>query len=147
MLPTISIYLTSILGAFLTFVVSTKYKQGPVRASALLTLIVAGFCFLFPELFSEDITKQIPLVFFGASFVGMTSEKLTRNYTSIIFAGIIFGFIYTVSPTFFDGYGGALGTAACISILVTIGLNNLIRHSKVLKKKKILLKKISKPSS
>ncbi|WP_440066324.1 hypothetical protein [Tenacibaculum discolor] len=77
----------------------------------------------------------------------MTSKKLTRNYTSIVFAGVVFGFIYTVSPTFFNGYGGALGTAACISILVTIGLNNLIRHSKALKKKKALLKKVSKTSS
>ncbi|MEY8862130.1 hypothetical protein [Tenacibaculum singaporense] len=147
MLTILPIYLTSVLGAFLTFLVSTKYKQGPVRASALLTLIVAGFCFLFPQVFSESVTKQIPWTFFGASFVGMTSSKLTRNYTSIVFAGIIFGFIYTVSPTFFNGYGGALGTAACISILVIIGLNNLIRHSKVSKKKKILLQKISKTSS
>ncbi|GFD75204.1 hypothetical protein ACXIHB_03310 [Tenacibaculum sp. IMCC1] len=142
MLTTISIYLTSILGAFLTFLVSTKYKQGPVRASALLTLFVASTCSLFSELFSEDIANQIPWVFFGASFVGMTSSKLTRNYTSIIFAGIVFGFIYTVSPTFFNGYGGALGTAACISILVVIGINNLIRLLKALKKKKNLLKKL-----
>ena len=142
MLTTISIYLTSILGAFLTFLVSTKYKQGPVRASALLTLFVASTCSLFSELFSEDIANQIPWVFFGASFVGMTSSKLTRNYTSIIFAGIVFGFIYTVSPTFFNGYGGALGTAACISILVVIGINNLIRLLKALKKKKGLLKKL-----
>nr|BFF37843.1 hypothetical protein BACT7_27050 [Tenacibaculum mesophilum] len=142
MLTTISIYLTSILGAFLTFLVSTKYKQGPVRASALLTLFVASTCSLFSELFSEDIANQIPWVFFGASFVGMTSSKLTRNYTSIIFAGIVFGFIYTVSPTFFNGYGGALGTAACISILVVIGMNNLIRLLKALKKKKNLLKKL-----
>ena len=142
MLTTISIYITSILGAFLTFLVSTKYKQGPVRASALLTLIVAGVCFLFPELFSEDITNQIPWVFFGASFVGMTSSKLTRNYISIIFGGVIFGFIYTVSPDFFSGYGGALGTAACISILVVIGINNLIRLSIASKKKKKLLKKV-----
>ncbi|WP_206197809.1 hypothetical protein [Tenacibaculum singaporense] len=143
MLTILPIYLTSVLGAFLTFLVSTKYKQGPVRASALLTLFVASTC----SLFSEDIANQIPWVFFGASFVGMTSSKLTRNYTSIVFAGIIFGFIYTVSPTFFNGYGGALGTAACISILVIIGLNNLIRHSKISKKKKILLQKISKTSS
>ncbi|WP_299002256.1 hypothetical protein [uncultured Tenacibaculum sp.] len=142
MLTTLSIYLTSILGAFLTFLVSTKYKQGPVRASALLTLIVAGVCFFFPELFPKDITNQIPWVFFGASFVGMTSGKLTRNYISIIFAGIVFGFIYTVSPDFFNGYGGALGTAACISILVVIGINNLIRLSKASKKKKKLLKKV-----
>ncbi|WP_417800635.1 hypothetical protein [Tenacibaculum sp.] len=143
MLTTISIYLTSTLGAFLTFLVSTKYKQGPVRASALLTLIVAGFCFLFPKMFSEDIINQIPWVFFGASFVGMTSGKLTRNYISIIFAGIVFGFVYTFSPDFFNGYGGALGTAACISILVVIGINHLIRLSKVSKKKKELLKKVS----
>lgn len=142
MLTTISIYLTSILGAFLTFLVSTKYKQGPVRASALLTLFVASTCSLFSKLFSEDIANQIPWVFFGASFVGMTSSKLTRNYTSIIFAGIVFGFIYTVSPTFFNGYGGALGTAACISILVVIGMNNLIRLLKASKKKKGLLKKL-----
>jgi len=142
MLTTISIYLTSILGAFLTFLVNTKYKQGPVRASALLTLIVAGVCFLFPKIFSEDIINQIPWVFFGSSFVGMTSGKLTRNYISIIFAGIVFGFIYTVSPDFFNGYGGALGTAACISILVVIGINNLIRLLKASKKKKRLLKKV-----
>ncbi|MGG6230736.1 hypothetical protein [Tenacibaculum sp. SDUM215027] len=147
MLTILPIYLTSIFGAFLTFLVSTKYKQGPVRASALLTLVVSGLLYLFPEIFPQNLTQQIPWVFFGASFVGMTSSKLTRNYTSIIFAGIVFGFIYTVSPTFFNGYGGALGTAACISILVIIGLNNLIRLSKASKKKKVLLKKVSKTYS
>ncbi|MDO6675030.1 hypothetical protein MK851_02970 [Tenacibaculum sp. 1B UA] len=142
MLTVLPIYLTSIFGAFLTFIVSTKYKQGPVRASALLTLVVSGLLYLFPEIFPQNLTQQIPWIFFGASFVGMTSSKLTRNYTSIIFAGIVFGFIYTVSPIFFNGYGGALGTAACISILVVIGVNNLIRLSKASKKKKNLLKKV-----
>lgn len=146
MLTILPIYLTSIFGAFLTFLVSTKYKQGPVRSSALLTLVVSGLLYLFPEIFPQNLTQQIPWVFFGASFVGMTSSKLTRNYTSIIFAGIVFGFIYTVSPTFFNGYGGALGTAACISILVVIGINNLIRLSKASKKKKNLLKKALKNS-
>ncbi|REH44476.1 hypothetical protein C7448_1118 [Tenacibaculum gallaicum] len=146
MITVLPIYLTSIFGAFLTFIVSTKYKQGPVRASALLTLVVSGLLYLFPEIFPQNLTQQTPWVFFGASFVGMTSSKLTRNYTSIIFAGIVFGFIYTVSPTFFNGYGGALGTAACISILVVIGINNLIRLSKALKKKKNLLKKALKNS-
>lgn len=146
MFTVLPIYLTSIFGAFLTFIVSTKYKQGPVRASALLTLVVSGLLYLFPEIFPQNLTQQIPWIFFGASFVGMTSSKLTRNYTSIIFAGIVFGFIYTVSPTFFNGYGGALGASSCISILVIIGINNVIRLLKVSKKKKNLLKKTLKNS-
>ena len=74
----ILIILASILGATLTFYVSEALKQGPVRASALLSLIIGLFFYYFPDILNVYLTKNIPLVFIGASFIGMASQKLSR---------------------------------------------------------------------
>lgn len=67
------IIVTGILGAWLTFFVSERLKQGPVRASAVLALIVGLFFYCFPELCNAYLTKNIPIVFIGTSFIGMVA--------------------------------------------------------------------------
>ena len=114
--------LTGILGASLTYYLNIKLKQGPVRSSALLALLVSGFFFLFPDFFSNYYSKNIPLVFIGASFIGMVSAHQINNYVGISIAGIIFSLIFMKTSKFFDGYGGALGTSACISLLVVLSI-------------------------
>lgn len=112
--------LTGVCGAMATYFVNTKLKQGPVRASALLTLVVAMFCYFFPELLSGYLTKNIPVVFIGSTFIGMVSAQKMSTYTGIAIAGLVFSAIYLNTSKFFDGYGGSLGTSACISILVML---------------------------
>ncbi|GLB50173.1 hypothetical protein [Neptunitalea lumnitzerae] len=116
---------TGIIGALATFYVNTTLKQGAVRASALLSFIVALFFYCFPTLLNETLTSKIPIVFIGASFIGMVSEKVVRNYLVIAVSGFIFTLIFLNTSTFFAGYGGALGTSACISLLTAMSISLL----------------------
>ncbi|MHA7944545.1 hypothetical protein ACJOV8_015820 [Formosa sp. 3Alg 14/1] len=114
--------MTGILGATLTFYVNEHLKQGAVRASALLTLIVSLFFYYFPEVLNPYLTQNIPTAFIGASFVGMVSSKAIIHYRWLIIAGIIFSIIYINKSMFFQGYGGALGTSAFIALLATMAI-------------------------
>lgn len=116
------ILIISILGVISTFYVSTKMDHGAVRASAGLSLIVGLFFYIFPELLSNFLTHNIPLAFMGASFVGMVSEKIINNYWVLTAAGIIFSILYLNTGSYFEGFGGALGTTASISVIVIMGL-------------------------
>ncbi|GLB51795.1 hypothetical protein NBRC110019_08340 [Neptunitalea chrysea] len=118
----IILIITGILGAVLTFYVNTHLKQGAVRASALLSFVVALFFYLFPEILNETLSQKIPIVFIGASFIGMVSHKVVNNYIIIAISGIIFSIIFLNTSAFFSGYGGALGTSACISLLTAMSI-------------------------
>lgn len=119
------------IGALLTYVVAHDLKQGAVRASAGLSLIVGLFFYGFPDLASSELTIEIPLVFFGASFVGMTGSHLVKNRLLILLGGLIFSGIYLAASEVFVGYGGKLGTAACISSLVVFGAGVLVERFRV----------------
>lgn len=112
--------ITAATAAILTFVVNERFKQGPVRSSAGLSLIVACFFYVFPSSLNTTLVKNIPVVFIGTSFIGMVSAKLLSSYLKIGIAGIIFCLIYLNTSVFFKGYGGALGTTASISLLVVL---------------------------
>ncbi|GEQ85420.1 hypothetical protein ULMS_09280 [Patiriisocius marinistellae] len=123
------IIITGVLGATLTFYVSKNLKQGAVRASALLSLAVGLFFYCFPELLNEYATTHIPIVFMGTSFIGMVSSKVQTNYIVLAVAGFLFSFIYLSKSNFFDGYGGAIGTLALISLLVIMAFSKIIPKS------------------
>ncbi|MDG1334290.1 MAG: hypothetical protein P8P74_18295 [Crocinitomicaceae bacterium] len=124
------LFITGGIGALLTFVVAHDLKQGVVRASAGLSLIVGLFFYAFPDLLSPELTLDIPLVFFGASFVGMTGSHLIQSKLLILMGGVIFSGVYLASSDVFVGLGGKLGTAACISSLIVFGVGVLISRFK-----------------
>ena len=124
-METLIIFISSIAGVLLTFHISTKMEHGAVRASAGLSLIVGLFFYIFPEALSTYLPHNIPLVFMGASFVGMVSEKIISNYWALILAGIVFSILYLHTGTYFEGFGGALGTTASISVIVIMGIGLL----------------------
>ncbi len=123
---TIILILVGALGAISTFYVSEQLKQGAVRASAALSLFVGSFFYFFPELFNSYLSQHIPLVFIGASFVGMVSKQVLSNYILLGIAGCLFGFIYTNSSDFFQGFGGGLGTSAFIALVATFGVFKIV---------------------
>jgi hypothetical protein len=110
------------IASTLTFFVNEVLKQGPVRSSSCLSLLVAGFFYFFPHSLDPYLVKNIPIVFIGGSFIGMVSAKLLSSYLKIGLAGVIFSLIYLNTSKFFNGYGGALGTSASISLLAVLGL-------------------------
>ncbi|CAM4248537.1 hypothetical protein [Gillisia hiemivivida] len=129
-METAIILITSILGVVLTFYVSTKMEHGEVRASAGLSLTVGIFFYLFPAILSPYLIHNIPLAFMGASFVGMVSEKIIHNYWVLALAGIMYSILYLNTGSYFEGFGGALGTTASISVIVIMGIGLLQKRFK-----------------
>ncbi len=126
---------TGIAGVILTFITGNLLQQGAVRASAGLSLLIALFFYFFPNLLSEYLTHHIPFVFFGASFVGMVSKNLVSTYWALGISGIIFSLIYINTGPYFEGFGGALGTTASISVIVILGI--IILQKKFFPKREI----------
>jgi len=124
------IIITGILGATLTYYVSDRLKQGPVRASATLSLIVGLFFYSLPNLLSPFLTESIPIVFIGATFIGMVSSKAKVNFLHMAIAGSLFGLLYINRSTYFDGYGGALGALAFIALLTIMVIVKLFVRKK-----------------
>jgi hypothetical protein len=105
----ISYYYSRNLGSVLTF---EKFEQS--AGSALLSLIV-GLFFYFQKYLM--LTHQKFHSFIGTSFIGMVSSK----FKGAIFVYCqLFSSIYINKSHFFQGFGGALGTLAFISLLTTI---------------------------
>ncbi|WP_299392053.1 hypothetical protein [uncultured Gelidibacter sp.] len=137
------IVIFGILGGILTFYASQQFKWSTVRSSALLSLVVALFFYWCPELLNAYLTKNIPVVFFGTSFIGMVSSKLKVGYFRLAVAGTIFSLIYMNKSHFFEGFGGALGALAFISLLATMGFYDLLlRNAKIKSSVMVLRKKI-----
>ncbi|QOW09758.1 hypothetical protein Q73A0000_04935 [Kaistella flava (ex Peng et al. 2021)] len=125
---------SGILGATLTFYVSEHYKLGPIRSSALLSVSVGLFFYCFPHLFNSYLTKNIPLVFMGTSFIGMVSSKSYGSYFRLAVAGTLFSTIYCNKSLFFEGFGGALGALAFISLLTVISISDLLSRKAKMKR-------------
>ncbi|ARS37438.1 hypothetical protein [Pontibacter actiniarum] len=122
---------TGAFAAVCTYFLNTSLRQGPVRSSAALSLLVGLLFHFFPHLLSPYLTANIPVVFIGASFIGMVSSGVVSRYYMIGTSGVLFSLIYMNTSSFFTGYGGGLGTAACISLLVTISLPFLNKKNKL----------------
>jgi hypothetical protein len=114
--------LVSFFGSVITFYVNEGLKQGPVRSSALLSLMVGLYFHFFPGMMDSYLVKNIPIVFIGASFIGMVSARLLANYLLIGLAGIIFCLIFLNTSQFFNGYGGGIGTASAIALLAVLSI-------------------------
>ena len=121
----------SFFSSIITFYVNENLKQGPVRSSAMLSLAVALFFYFSPNAMDSYLVKNIPIVFIGASFVGMVSARLLNNYLLIGIGGTIFCLIYLHTSKFFNGYGGALGTSASIALLAVLSIPIVGKHRKL----------------
>ena len=117
----IIITIVGVLGGVLTRFVSEELKQGPVRASALLTLLFGLLVYALTSGSGSYFAENAPLVFFGGTFVGMASVKVITNYFGIIISSLVFGCLYLLASSYFAGFGGSLGLMACVSDLVAIG--------------------------
>jgi len=118
------IVLFSIIGALFTYIVSIRFKEGPVMASGLIGLMAGAFL----PFFLGETGEMLAVVTFGASFVGMSASKKMPEETLMIFSGLVFGLIFIVSAPYFGGAGGKLGTTAFASVLSVYGLRHFLTH-------------------
>ncbi|MCX2480307.1 hypothetical protein OQY15_14495 [Pedobacter sp. MC2016-15] len=116
------LFAVSFISPIITFYVNEELRQGPVRASALLSLLVALLFYCFPNMLDSYLTKNIPVVFIGGSFIGMVSYRILSNYFLMGIAGLLFCLIYLNTSKFFTGYGGAVGTTSAIALLAVLSI-------------------------
>ncbi|WP_243735816.1 hypothetical protein [Christiangramia sabulilitoris] len=91
-------------------------RLGGVMASSAISVVAAGFFILFPKFAGNYLTTHIPSVVMGASFIGMATYKMITSSWVIALSGLLFPVIYLFSGSFFEGYGGSLGTSAAIAL-------------------------------
>jgi len=115
---------TTIIGVSFTFYLQHYFKLTAVFASTILRLIFAViFIYLIPS------HLDYVVVFFSASFIGMSSKERFPNFIFVILSGIILGFIYFIFVRYFNGLGGKLGLLALISVIITSGISKLFVKS------------------
>ncbi len=102
----------SLIGAISTFLLAKRNRFDGIRASTSLS-IIAYFVFYAAKLNVELYS----LVFFGSTFVGMSAPKRFGLYTQII-AALVFAVLFENLVPFINGYGGALGLSAFLSVCV-----------------------------
>ncbi len=123
----------AICGAWLTYHLNKNLKFGPVRASGFMAMLAGGFYQLNTWFWNMDLPKNIPFIVIGSSFIGMISSRKHFKNFNLFIAPILFTLIYHNISKEFKGFGGALGTAACISLVVTIYLRSLKPIKKLIK--------------
>ena len=131
MLQFVVLLLCSVSATLLTYEINIRFKQGPVRASALIALFVGGFFYFFPNLLPEFYTKNIPLYVIGGTFIGMVSSAVNISYISLILSPILFAVLLHYTSKVFNGFGGALGTTACIALMCTMAFPIITKNKKV----------------
>ncbi|MBN2540606.1 MAG: hypothetical protein JXB08_03670 [Bacilli bacterium] len=120
--------LTSVVGVALTFYFQHYFHVSAVFASAI-------FSFIFALLISQlaPYYSSYTVVFYAASFIGMSSQKHLPNVFFVVLAGLILGFFYFLFFEFFHGLGGKLGLMAMMSVIITSGLSSFFKKYKMLK--------------
>ncbi len=129
-----------VLGAVSTYYASERFEISTVRSSALLSLVIGLFFYLFPNLLNTFLTNNIPLVFFGTSFIGMVSPQINMGYKRLMIAGAIFPLLFIFKSDFFEGFGGALGALAFISLLATLSFSDLLMNKRNILKSIVYVK-------
>ncbi|TMO71297.1 hypothetical protein CWC16_11050 [Pseudoalteromonas sp. S3776] len=102
----------ALLGAFLTFFLAKHNRFDGIRASASLSIIaylLLTALNLNPDLYS--------VVFFGGTFIGMSAPHRFGIYT-VTSSSILFSLLFEYLVPKLDGYGGALGVSAFLSICI-----------------------------
>ncbi|WP_026934214.1 hypothetical protein [Christiangramia echinicola] len=122
-MDTLIILVAGVFGAISTFYLNNKLQLGGVLASSLIAVIAGGLFHFFPALLNENLTVNIPLVIMGASFNGMATNRVIKRFWIIGVSGLIFSILYLLTGSFFDGFGGSLGTMAAISIITVYSID------------------------
>jgi hypothetical protein len=123
----IFIIITSLFGTIITYWLNNKRGYGPIKASAIPAFIVAVPLQIVSV---SGFIALVPIVFFGASFVGMSNDK-TMGWIAVITSSVLYAIIFYFIHPYFNGYGGALGATACLSCLMGVLLQKAFNSQTV----------------
>ena len=117
----------SLFGAILTYWLNNKKGYGPIKASAIPTFFVAIPLQLVPV---SGFLALVPVIFFGASFVGMSNDK-NLGWLGVVASSVLYAIIFNFIHPYFNGYGGTLGATACLSSLMGVLLQKAFNSQTV----------------
>lgn len=123
----------SILVTWLTFYFNRYLKFGAVKASSCIALLIGGIFQINDSYFHFNLDNDIPFVAIGSTFIGMVTSRRHYRHFNFFVAPIIFTLLYHNISKEFNGFGGALGTAACISLVISIYLRSLNSTKRAIK--------------
>ena len=118
--------ITGVLGGFATYLCHTKTRLSAVQSSVFCSLCFVALTLLICT--DANISNYYQVLFFGATFVGMSSSK-NLNLPSICMASLLFSALYHCSFQHFNGIGGALGTSASITVIIVYLLQLLLKKT------------------
>ena len=113
------IIVVAVFGAVVSNMLNIRFAQGATFGSAFVGVIAGG---LLPYLFASS-GLMLAVVMFGASFVGMSNQKVLKNEYVVGVTGIVFGVLFIYTSHALGGLGGKLGTLALASVLSIYGMN------------------------
>ena len=129
------IFLYKVLACFviywIVYYLNNIKKWGGVKASSFVALIVGVIYQVIIYInWNLDFSKDFFLIIMGASFMGMISEVHQHKIIDFLISSFIFCTLYQHTSQFFNGFGGLLGTIACISILCVFGIERIVNSIK-----------------
>ncbi len=113
----ILVLLVSVVGTVSTYLVQHRLHQSAVFASAITSLV---FALLVTLVWPSETGYAV--VFFAASFLGMSSQERLPNIFVAFWASLILGLVFDLLISVFHGLGGKLGLMALMSIMMTSGI-------------------------
>ncbi|MEG3766398.1 hypothetical protein [Alteromonas sp. 14N.309.X.WAT.G.H12] len=117
--------IVSVISAMSTYKLAQFSSFNAIRASSTLTIVSYAVTYVV-----QVDAAYWSLVFFGASFVGMSTPK-KFGYTSMAVSGGCFGGMYLLIAPYIDGIGGALGSSAFLAVCIShVGILLKERHMK-----------------
>ena len=112
--------ISTILGAYTTVALKNLGNLGPIKGSALATILFWPIATLSP----------LSLIyFFGGSFVGMTDQKIL-NPLLLFISCLLFPLIMQTTQQFISPLGGALGFSAFISVVLVSSVVRVFPQSR-----------------
>ena len=112
----LAVIFVAIIATKATFHIRDKLKD-KIKSDAVLGSAIVGFLFGVTRIFFPQ-TAIFSEVAFASSFAGMTSFNLVKKKSYKILIGLIVGLVFLISTSFFQGFGGKLGTIAFISLII-----------------------------
>ncbi len=117
--------LTALVG-----VVSTFYLQHQMKTSAVFASALTSSVFALLVIYALPAYAGYAIVFFSASFIGMSSKKRLPGAFFVVFSGLTLGFVYYLFVSLFNGLGGKLGLMAFISVIITMSISKVYEFIK-----------------
>ena len=121
----VRLLIVSLAGTIISFYAQDLLKLSSVMASAL-----PSFIFALAMIYLVKDYTACTVVFFSASFIGMSSKKRLINVYMVLMSALIHAFMFFVYFEHYNGLGGKLGLMALSSVLISMGFFKIFIYLK-----------------